>query len=35
MLMFDLKGTLWPPFEFDATNQSFITVSLGDIPAGS
>ncbi|KAF7343275.1 hypothetical protein MVEN_01759600 [Mycena venus] len=26
---------LWPPFAFDTTNQSFITVSLGDIPAGS
>ncbi|KAJ6493777.1 hypothetical protein DFH09DRAFT_1451142 [Mycena vulgaris] len=26
---------LWPPLESDPTNQSFVIVSLGDIPAGS
>ncbi|KAJ7017245.1 hypothetical protein C8F04DRAFT_1118254 [Mycena alexandri] len=26
---------LWPPLEYDPTNQSFIMVSLGDLPVGS
>ncbi|KAJ7055535.1 hypothetical protein C8F01DRAFT_453355 [Mycena amicta] len=28
-------GMLWPPLSFDSANQSFVMVSLGDIPAGS